>query len=114
MEDGTRPHPHDLICYVTLGKFRLTSQSCASPSGNREHSTCLLGLCGKADRRRLRAVKHWPPGSYLKEKKSKPLRTVTQLRLVISLYLANGHTLSPTKLLFQPHSRLCLGKKLRG
>lgn len=50
----------------------------------------------------------------MKKKRSKPLRTVTQLRLVISLYLANGHTLSPTRLLLQRHSRVCLGKKLRG
>ena len=48
------------------------------------------------------------------EKKSKSLRTATQLRLVISLYLANRHTLGPTKLLLQPPPRVCLGKKLRG
>lgn len=36
------------------------------------------------------------------------------LRLVISLYLANGHSLSPTKLVLQPHSRVCLQKQLRG
>lgn len=93
MEDGTRPHPHDLKCYVTLGKFRLTSQSCASPSGNREHSTCLLGLCGKAEGRRLRAVKHWPPGSYLKEKKSKPLRTVNTAEVgYFTLFSKRSHS----------------------
>lgn len=36
------------------------------------------------------------------------------LRLIISLHLANDHTLSPTKLLLQPYSRVCLRKKLRG
>lgn len=36
------------------------------------------------------------------------------LRLIIALHLANDHTLSPTKLLLQPYSRVCLRKKLRG
>lgn len=107
MGDSTGPHP--LTWQVSPDLLEL-----CFPTWEWEHGTGLLGLCGRAEGWRVRAIKHWPLGSYLKKKRSMSLRTVTQLKLVVSLYLANGHPLSPTRLLLQPHSRVCLGKQLRG
>ena len=67
---------------------------------------------GAVPRLRGRGLKLESTWKSFKEEKSRPFRAATQLRLVISLYLANHHTLGPTKLLLQPHPRVGLGKKL--
>lgn len=110
--DGTGSCPHDPTCGVTPGKFCLTSESHDSQPRKRGAQHLPPGLCCRLKGTWLRAVKPWGAGSYLEKKKSEPLRTVTPLRWVIPLYLANGHTLGPSKLLLQPHSRVCLRKKV--
>ena len=94
---------------VPPGKFCLTSKNCDSPTGKWRPQHLPPGAVPRLRGRGLKLEITWKS---FKEEKSRPFRAATQLRLVISLYLANHHTLGPTKLLLQPHPRVGLGKKL--
>lgn len=103
-----RPHPM-LPVVVSPGKFCLTSKNCDSPNGKWRPQHLPPGAVPHLRGRGSKLESTWKS---FKEEKSRPLRAATQLRLVTSLYLANHHTLGPTKLLLQPHPRFSLGRKL--